>query len=549
MRRQYYGSPLEAQDWFIDDFEEQWDLLETEIVTRQSDLFTKGVVGDPTITIGSSTELTLPAFNFYLDGELIEVSAGDITIDTSVDNTFKVFADYTEDIVDRTETRERRIVDQKHKRISYTPDYSISTSADATKVQICEIVISGSAITSVDNTERDYIKPDLGNYTLDDIPDGTTYKKLEAAEADWLNNTVGGDAHKVMMKNASGVTEHDFVDDNNIKTGYNLLTDDELYEAGMSDKYGEEITIKPEFGELYIDTGIGSDFSYVNPNTSNNILHGGATYGLRSSSAVSTGTKLIEIQDIPARPYESFEVELDMFTSDTSNEIYIQIDAIDKDGNTVSTTSNYATCSATSTVERKILNKKISVSEIGSLIADQDDACKVNISVVVGTYVINSKLIFTPPIIRRKSKNAKIYEVEVESSWSSPTLSWGIIENTDNVLSGVARGSDYRIDLTFDSSIIELSDYDIYFVTKYGDINGILGTDTGSFTFPPDGDPGGVTAEIVTGCRFNNSGNTLGCYILGASDTNISGFLDYSANDSRCNGNRIKIILKRKKEL
>ena len=179
MRRQYYGDPLlEAQDMFIDDFEELWDIITEEIDNRQTDLFNNGIVDDFTITINSGTELDIPAFVFYHDGNRVSVSSQTITVNVSSDTTYNLYIEATEEIEERTESRERRIASQKHKYTNYIETFSQTTGTEPTKVYIGSYTVSGGSVNTVDNTNKDFINPEFLDDTVQNYYKGWSSQKV-----------------------------------------------------------------------------------------------------------------------------------------------------------------------------------------------------------------------------------------------------------------------------------------------------------------------------------------------------------------------------------
>lgn len=178
MKKQFYNSPVEAQDMFIEDFEELWGIVEDEVDGRTSDRFENGCITEPNITIAPSQTEIIVNDDFYIYYNAIRcmVTSGTYSIGAYTDGTRYLYVEPSEIILERVVAQERRILDKKHKRTDYEPIFSVENLSNiTTKVLLAQLTIAGGLITNINVTDwkiLSTLKIELIANTLDDIPNG-----------------------------------------------------------------------------------------------------------------------------------------------------------------------------------------------------------------------------------------------------------------------------------------------------------------------------------------------------------------------------------------
>ena len=203
MRRQYYSHT--DQDFFIEDFEEMWDILELEINKRTSDHFSKGAIGSLGVSVYSTSQIRIDEGVYYVgsnrviipsdyinyeaptdpstltpeEGDKFKIPPGAVgvwaghtgeiaewdsiggawvfspayilfNVDTTTNGTFYIYGDYIPNVYTRFVAQERRLIDKLHKKTGNDPLIIQSSTVITDDMPlICEVVVSGNIITDV----------------------------------------------------------------------------------------------------------------------------------------------------------------------------------------------------------------------------------------------------------------------------------------------------------------------------------------------------------------------------------------------------------------
>lgn len=208
------------------------------------------------------------------------------------------------------------------------------------------------------------------------------------------------------------------------------------------DTYSDLIAINEKHGDAY--TMNGTTFHFRGNGVTNDIKFGGSLY---KHVNISSPIDLWESPLIPTKQYESFLVDFFAYCTKPGRGVTVRMFGYDREGNiltsgTVIVTGENMTISNTQAVSYRI-NSTISGNQIGSFLHNNPNVRYVSFRVCSTgiTWDGTEEFIFSPPIIRRKSKYETVFNFRAERTNNAM---WRIDENTDNKLNSFSfSGSNY----------------------------------------------------------------------------------------------------------